>query len=78
MKLPCGSVMVLKLCASSLNQPCVFLCIVNSPSLDFHPDWESEPFLMGWSESSYGCREPHLSSIYRRAELLLPIVSSSR
>lgn len=75
MKLPSGSVMVLKLCASSLNQPCIFLFIVHSPSLDFHLDWESEPFLMGWSESSYGCREPHYSYIFLRAE---PIISSSR
>jgi len=48
-----------------------FLYTGLSPSLDVHPEWCSEPLLMGWSESSYGYRESSFDRGNRHTQFVL-------
>ncbi|KAI0006126.1 hypothetical protein BJV74DRAFT_22263 [Russula compacta] len=49
--------------------------VLKLPSLDVHPEWGSEPLLLGWSESSYGY--PPVNVALSPNAALLCVVSQS-
>lgn len=61
---------------ASVKPPSGSVMVLKLPSLDLHPDWESEPLLMGWSESSYGC-PPVSVALSPNATLLCAISQST-
>jgi len=62
---------------ASAKVPSGSMTVLNLPSLDVHPDWGSEPFLMGWSESSYGY-PPVSVTLSPNASLLCALSQSTK